>query len=99
MCVYKCSLSASPEHMLTGPPILPAQQDGIPSFSSCGRDDASKKVEQPYGLGRGVTVSRPPLRSERETLLKGKPPVDGWAAAEQGSSSRQPLLNKHGLVC
>lgn len=30
--------------MLTGPPLL-LTQDGIPSFSSCGCDDASKKVQ------------------------------------------------------
>lgn len=33
------------------------------------------------GFGRGVTVSRPLLRSERETLVKRKPPMDGWGAA------------------
>lgn len=41
-----------------------------------------RRFKRPYGFGRGVTVSRPLLWSERETLLKRKPPVDGWGAAE-----------------
>lgn len=40
----------APAHMLTGPPLLLTEWYGIPSLSSCGRNDASKKVEQTESL-------------------------------------------------
>lgn len=97
VCLCKCFLASGPACMLTGSPLLWKERYGIPSYPSCGSDDASKKVEQPEGLAAAWPSADHCCGQEGD--LAEKKSSHGWMRRSLTKFfSSQPLLNKQNGV-